>query len=370
MALKTNAAVIDQPVSSRRQEWDISPSKASQMHVAVVEQFGKLLLLQECDIPSPGTGQILIKTEACGVCHTDLHAAHGDWPVKPTLPFIPGHEAIGLVAAVGSGVTIVREGDRVGVPWLYSACGHCEYCLKGWETVCAQAQFGGYTRNGGFAEYLLADPNYVAHVPAGLTAVEAAPLICAGVTTYKGIKESGAKPGEWMAISGAGGLGHLAIQYAKAMGLFVCAIDIDDGKLAHAKQVGADLVINAKTSDAAATLKEKTGGGAHGVLITAPSLPAFKQGVGMTRKRGTCVLVGLPPGEFPVPLFDVVANCITIRGSFVGTRQDMAEALAFAAEGKVKADIELQPLSSINHIFDRLEHGQVASRVVLEFARG
>jgi propanol-preferring alcohol dehydrogenase len=154
------------------------------------------------------------------------------------------------------------------------------------------------------------------------------------------------------------------------MGLFVCAIDIDDGKLAHAKQVGADLVINAKTSDPAATLKEKTGGGAHGVLITAPSLPAFKQGVGMTRKRGTCVLVGLPPGEFPVPLFDVVANCITIRGSFVGTRQDMAEALAFAAEGKVKADIELQPLSSINHIFDRLEHGQVASRVVLEFARG
>ena len=370
MALKTNAAVIDQPVSSTRQEWDISPSKASQMHVAVVEQFGKPLLLQEWDIPSPGAGQILIKTEACGVCHTDLHAAHGDWPVKPTLPFIPGHEAIGLVAAVGSGVTIVKEGDRVGVPWLYSACGHCEYCLKGWETVCAQAQFGGYNKNGGFAEYLLADPNYVAHVPSGLTAVEAAPLICAGVTTYKGIKESGAKPGEWMAISGAGGLGHLAIQYAKAMGLFVCAIDIDDGKLAHAKQVGADLVINAKTSDPAATLKKETGDGAHGVLITAPSLPAFKQGVGMTRKRGTCVLVGLPPGEFPVPLFDVVANCITIRGSFVGTRQDMAEALAFAAEGKVKADIELQPLSSINHIFDRLEHGQVASRVVLEFARG
>jgi propanol-preferring alcohol dehydrogenase len=369
MALKTNAAVIDQPVSSTRQEWDISPSKAGQMNVAVVEQFGTPLLLKEWDIPTPATGQILIKTEACGVCHTDLHAAHGDWPVKPTLPFIPGHEAIGLVAAVGPGVTIVKEGDRVGVPWLYSACGHCEYCLRGWETVCAEAQFGGYTRNGGFAEYLLADPTYVAHVPAGLAAVDAAPLICAGVTTYKGIKESGAKPGEWMAISGAGGLGHLAIQYAKAMGLFVCAIDIDDGKLAHAKQVGADLVINAKAGDPAAILKKATGGGAHGVLITAPSLPAFKQGVGMTRKRGTCVLVGLPPGEFPVPLFDVVANCLTIRGSFVGTRQDMAEALAFAAEGKVKADIELQPLSSINQIFDRLEHGQVASRVVLDFAR-
>jgi D-arabinose 1-dehydrogenase-like Zn-dependent alcohol dehydrogenase len=240
------------------------------------------------DIPSPGAGQILVKTEACGVCHTDLHAAHSDWPVKPALPFIPGHEAIGRVAVTGSGVTIVKEGDRVGVPWLYSACGHCEYCLTGWETVCAQAQFGGYTKNGGFAEYLLADPNYVAHVPAGLAPAEAAPLICAGITTYKGIKETEARPGEWIAISGVGGLGHLAIQYAKAM--------------------------------------------------------------------------GLPPGEFPIPLFDVVANCITIRGSFFGTRQDMAEALTFVAAGKVRADIELQPLASINQIFDRLEHGDVPSR--------
>src|SRR5450631_1622682 len=318
--------------------------------------------------PFPGAGQILIKTEACGVCHTDLHAAHGDWPLKPTLPFIPGHEAIGRVAAAGASVKSVKEGDRVGVPWLYSACGHCEYCLTAWETVCAKAQFGGYTKNGGFAEYILADPDYVAHVPDGLGAVNAAPLICAGITTYKGIKETEVRPGQWIAISGVGGLGHLAIQYAKAMGLLVCAIDIDDGKLAHAKRVGADLVFNAKASDPGAALKKETGGGAHGVLITAPSLIAFKQGVSMTRKRGTCVLVGLPPGEFPVPLFDVVANCITVRGSFVGTRQDMAEALAFAVGGKVKADIELQPLSSINQIFDRLEHGDVPSRVVLDFA--
>jgi len=340
------------------------------MQAAFVEQFGKPLVLREWEVPSPGAGEILVKTEACGVCHTDLHAAQGDWPLKPTLPFIPGHEAIGLVAGVGAGVTNVKEGDRVGVPWLSSACGHCEYCLAAWETVCPQAQFGGYTKNGGFAEYLLADPNYVAHVPAGLAAADAAPLICAGITTYKGIKQTAAKPGEWIAISGAGGLGHLAIQYAKVMGLFVCAIDIDDGKLAHAKRLGADLVINAKAGDPAAAVKKETGGGAHGVLITAPSLTAFKQGVGMTRKLGTCVLVGLPPGEFPVPLFDVVANCITIRGSFVGTRRDMAEALAFAAEGKVKADIELQPLSSINGILDRLEHGDVPSRVVLEFVRG
>jgi len=342
----------------------------AKMHAAVVEQFGKPLVFRDYDIPTPGPGQILVKTEACGVCHTDLHAAKGDWPVKPTPPFTPGHEGIGRVAAVGAGVAVVKAGDRVGVPWLYSACGHCEYCLTAWETVCAKAEFGGYTKNGGFAEYIIADPNYVAHIPAGLEARQAAPLICAGITTYKGLKETEAKAGEWVVVSGAGGLGHLAIQYAKVMGLQVCAVDIDDGKLAHAKKLGADLVVNAKTSDPVAAVKKGTDGGAHGVLITAPSLSAFKQGVGMTRKHGTCVLVGLPPGEFPVPLFDVVANCITIRGSFVGNREDMAETLAFAAEGKVKADIELQPLTAINSVFDRLEHGDVPSRVVLEFAGG
>lgn len=340
---------------------------SSKMQAAVIVAFGQPLELQEWDRPSPGVGQILVKTEACGVCHTDLHAARGDWPVRPAPPFIPGHEGIGLVAAVGRGVTNVKEGERVGVPWLYSACGHCEHCLSAWETVCGEAQFGGYTKNGGFAEYIIADPNYVARIPAGLSAIDAAPIICAGVTTYKGIKEAATKPGDWIAISGVGGLGHLAIQYAKAMGLHVCAVDIDDGKLAHARLMGADAVVNAKTCDAAAEVKKLTGGGAHGVLITAPSLEAFKQGVGMTRKRGTCVLTGLPPGEFPFPLFDVVLNCITVRGSLVGTRQDMAEALAFAAEGKVKADIELQPLSAINNVFDRLARGDVAARVVLEF---
>jgi propanol-preferring alcohol dehydrogenase len=339
------------------------------MQAAIVEHFGKPLVLQEWDIPTPGPGQILVKTEACGVCHTDLHAASGDWPLKPTLPFIPGHEAIGRVVAVGAGVRLVKEGDRVGVPWLYSACGHCEYCLTAWETVCGKAEFGGYTKNGGFADYIVADPDYVAHIPEKLSSEQAAPLICAGITTYKGIKVSEARAGEWIVISGAGGLGHLAIQYAKAMVLKVCAVDIDDAKLALATTLGAELVVNAKQADAVEAVRKGTDGGAHGVLITAPSLGAFKQGVGMTRKRGTCVLVGLPPGDFPTPLFDVVANCITIRGSFVGNREDMAECLAFAAEGKVKADIELQPLSAINDVFNRLEHGKVAARVVLDFAK-
>jgi len=338
------------------------------MHAALVEEFKQPLVLRECTVPVVEAGQILVKTEACGVCHTDLHAAGGDWPIKPKLPFIPGHEAIGIVAAVGSGVKIVKEGDRVGVPWLYSACGHCEYCLSAWETVCPEAEFGGYTKNGGFAEYILADPDYVAHIPQGLEPTQAAPLICAGITSYKGLKQTAARPGDWVAISGCGGLGHLAVQYAKAMGLLVCAVDIDDGKLAQAKALGADCTVNAKHGDPAVAVKKATSGGAHGVLITAPSLIAFQQGIGMARKLGTCVLVGLPPGEFPVPLFDVVANCITIRGSFVGTRADMAEALAFAADGRVKADIELQPLSAVNQIFERLKKGDVPARVVIDFS--
>lgn len=341
---------------------------ARKMHAAVLDRFAEPLVLREIDIPTPGPGQILVKTEACGVCHTDIHATKGDWPLKPVPPFIPGHEAIGLVAATGAGVTIVKEGDRVGVPWLYSACGHCEHCLAAWEPVCAEAQFGGYTKNGGFAEYLLADPNYVARIPAGLDPKLAAPLICAGVTSYKGIKETKAKPGEWIVISGVGGLGHLAIQYAKAMGLHVCAVDVQDDKLNLAKQSGADAVVNALSGQPEDAVRKATDGGAHGVLITAPSLSAFRQGVAMTRKRGTCVLVGLPPGEFPIPLFDVVANCITIRGSFVGNREDLAETLAFAADGKIKADIELQPLSAINNVFQRLEGGKVAGRVVLDFS--
>ena len=362
--MSSTTAVLDQSKNkSLKRE-----VRSGKMHAAVVEQFGKPLVLQEWDIPSPGAGQILVKTEACGVCHTDLHAANGDWPLKPTLPFIPGHEAIGLVAAVGSGVTIVKEGDRVGVPWLYSACGHCEYCLAAWETVCPHAEFGGYTKNGGFAEYILADPNYAAHIRRVLRPRRPLRSSAPALPPIRGSRSPERSPANGWPFPEPAASGHLAIQYAKAMGLLVCAIDIDDGKLAHAKRLGADLVFNAKAGDPVAALKKQTGGGAHGVLITAPSLTAFKQGVGMTRKLGTCVLVGLPPGEFPVPLFDVVANCITIRGSFVGTRRDMAEALALAAGGKVKADFELQPLSAINEIFDRLTHGDVPSRVVLEFS--
>jgi propanol-preferring alcohol dehydrogenase len=337
------------------------------MTAAVVHEFGKPLTIDEIPVPQPGAGQVRILVMASGVCHTDLHAADGDWPLKPTLPFIPGHEAVGFVDEIGSGVTSLRKGDRVGVPWLHSACGECEYCITGWETLCASQQNTGYSVNGGFAPYVIAPAAYVARLPEGLDFVAAAPLLCAGVTTYKGLKETDAKPGQWVAISGIGGLGHLAVQYAKAMGLHVAAVDVADEKLSLARELGAELTVNARTEDPVAKIQGAIGG-AHGVLITAVSPIAFQQGVNMLRRGGTCVLNGLPPGDFPVSIFDVVLKRLTIRGSIVGTRKDMQEALQFAADGKVKAIIETQPLAEINTVFDRLRQGTVQGRVVVKMA--
>jgi propanol-preferring alcohol dehydrogenase len=338
--------------------------KTRTMKAAVVEKFGEPLVVREVPIPTPGPGQALVEVFATGVCHTDLHAVDGDWPIKPTLPFTPGHEGAGIVAVVGSGVTHLKEGDRVGIAWLHSACGHCEYCLSGWETLCLEQQNSGYSVNGSFAQYALGQADYLGRIPKNLSFVDAAPILCAGVTTYKGLKQTGARPGEWVVISGVGGLGHVAIQYAKAMGLHVAAVDLGPDKMALASKLGAEITIDAKTQDPAKEIQKQIGG-AHGVLVTAVSLIAFKQAVGMLRRGGTCVLNGLPPGEFPVSIFDIVLNGNTIRGSIVGTRLDLEEALAFAAEGKVKATIETLPLESINDVFSRLKRGQVNGRVVL-----
>jgi alcohol dehydrogenase, propanol-preferring len=338
---------------------------AQKMRAAVVSCFREPLQIEELPVPEPGPNQILLHTEACGVCHTDLHAADGDWPIKPTLPFVPGHEGIGRVVAVGEGVHGFKEGDRAGVAWLYSACGECEWCITGWETLCPHAQYGGYSVNGGFAEYLVADARYAPHIPDKLPSAEAAPLLCAGLTVYKALKETEARAGQWVVIVGVGGLGHLAIQYAKAMGLQVAAVDVQDEKLELAHVLGVPLRINSAIQDPAEVIGREIGG-AHGVLVTAPSLSAFRQGVGMTRRRGTCVFVGLPPGEFPLPIFDIVLKRITIRGSLVGTRADMQEALSLAASFGIAADIEIQPLKNINAVFDRLRQGRVQGRVVLD----
>lgn len=338
----------------------------STMRAAVVHAFDQPLTIDELPVPQPGPGEILVRIEASGVCHTDLHAARGDWPVKPSLPFIPGHEGVGLVAAVGAGVTDVKEGDSVGVPWLYSACGHCTYCVTGWETLCESQRNTGYSVNGGFAEYVVAPSAYVGHLPAGADFAAMAPILCAGVTTYKGLKETDARPGEWVAISGIGGLGHVAVQYAKAMGFHVAAIDVDPAKLELARRLGADLAIDGREPDAAATLVRETGGGAHGVLVTAVSTAAFGQAISMVRRRGTVSLVGLPPGDFPLPIFPVVLKRITVRGSIVGTRQDLSEAITFAAVGAVRANVAVEPLDAINDVFGRMERGQIEGRIVLK----
>ncbi len=338
---------------------------AKMMKAAVVHGFGKPLTIEEVPVPTPGPGEVLVRILATGVCHTDLHAADGDWPIKPTPPFIPGHEGAGVVAALGPGVTGFKEGDPVGIAWLHDACGSCEFCMTGWETLCETQNDSGYSVNGSFAEYAIGAAAYVGRLPPNPDYAALAPILCAGVTTYKGLKETEARPGEWVAISGIGGLGHVAVQYAKAMGLHVVALDVTEEKLALARQLGADLAVNAAAPDAAEQVVKQTGGGAHGVLVTAVSPPAFSQALHLVRRKGTVALCGLPPGNFPMSIFDVVLKRITVRGSIVGTRKDLAEAIAFAAEGKVHAHIHTAGLDDINRIFTDLKQGKVDGRMVM-----
>jgi propanol-preferring alcohol dehydrogenase len=340
---------------------------AKTMKAAVVHRFGQPLVIEDVPVPVPGPGELLVKVMACGVCHTDLHAADGDWPVKPSPPFIPGHEVAGVVAALGPGVTDFKEGDPVGVAWLHDACLRCEYCQTGWETLCEHQHDTGYSCDGGFAEYVIASAAFTARLPANVDFAQIAPILCAGVTTYKGLKETEVRPGEWVAISGVGGLGQVAIQYARAMGLKIVALDVAPEKLALARETGADIAIDARSPDAVAEVLAATGGGAHGILVTAVSPPAFSQALHMVRRKGTVALVGLPPGEFATPIFDVVLKRITVRGSIVGTRRDLDEAIAFAAEGKVKAEITKASLSDINAIFAKLKAGNIRGRMVLDF---
>ncbi|ENV80760.1 MAG TPA: alcohol dehydrogenase AdhP [Acinetobacter ursingii] len=341
----------------------------STMKAAVVTEFNQPLQIKDVDIPKVSAGKVLVKMIATGVCHTDLHAMHGDWPIKPSLPFIPGHEGVGEVVEIGEGITHLKVGDKVGIPWLYSACGHCDHCYAGWETLCKEQQNSGYSVNGSFAEYCLADGEYVGVIPDGVDLLEIAPILCAGVTVYKGLKMTEAKTGDWVAISGIGGLGHVAVQYAKTMGFNVVAIDVDDSKLALAKELGADVGINALKVDVKEEVLKATGEGCHGVLVTAVSPKAFEQAVSIIRRGGTMVLNGLPPGKFDLSIFDMVLDGITVRGSIVGTRLDLKEALDIAARGKVKAHISVEPLENINDIFDRMEQGKIDGRIVIDFKK-
>lgn len=336
------------------------------MQAAVVRAFGADLTIDEVPVPSPGPGQALVKLLTSGVCHTDLHAAEGDWPVKPTPPFIPGHEGVGEVVALGEGVTNLRVGQLVGNAWLFRACGDCQYCNTGWETLCESQQNAGYSVDGSFGQYMLVDAKFAAIIPDGADPVEVAPVLCAGVTVYKGLKMTETKPGQWVVISGIGGLGHIAVQYARAMGLRVAAVDIADDKLALAKKLGAELVVNAVHEDPTEAVQRVTGG-AHGVLVTAVHPSAFGQAIHMSRRGGTIVFLGLPPGDFPASIFEIVLKGLTVRGSIVGTRQDLAEALEFHARGQIHATVATRDLSEINAVFDEMKHGKIDGRVVITY---
>ncbi|MGE7602804.1 alcohol dehydrogenase AdhP [Peribacillus sp. NPDC097675] len=334
------------------------------MKAAVVNEFNQELEIKDVPIPELEYGEILVKIKACGVCHTDFHAAHGDWPVKPKLPLIPGHEGVGIIEKVAEGVTTLKVGDRVGIPWLYSACGECEYCLTGRETLCLDQLNAGYSVDGGYAEYCKAPAKYVVKVPEGLDFAEVSPIFCAGVTTYKALKVSEAKPGDWVAIYGIGGLGHVALQYAKAMGFNVIAVDIQDDKLELAKELGADYTVNGLKGDPVQAIKDKVGG-VQAAISVAVTKKAFEQAYSSVKRGGTLVVVGLPNDELPIPIFDTVLNGVTVRGSIVGTRKDLQESLQFAADGKVRTNIETRPLDEINDVFKMMEKGEINGRIVL-----
>lgn len=334
---------------------------------AVVEEFGPTLNVREVELPEPGPNEALIKLLASGVCHTDLHAAEGDWPVRPEPPFIPGHEGVGEVVKLGPGEHSVKVGDLVGNAWLWSACGECDMCLSGNESLCPSAQYGGYTKDGSFGEYMLVDTRFAARIPEGSDPVEVAPILCAGVTVYKALKRTEARAGQYMVISGIGGLGHVAVQYAVAMGMRVIAVDISDDKLELAVKHGAEFTVNSSTEDPAARVQEITGGGAHGQVVTAVHPEAFGQAIGMARRNGTIVFVGLPPGDFPASIFDIVLRGITVRGSLVGTRLDMQEALDFYARGLVKPTVSECSLGEINDVFDRMRQGKIEGRISIKY---
>lgn len=336
------------------------------MRAAIATQFKAPLLIEEVPKPTPGPGEVVVKIEASGLCHTDIHACHGDWPVKPKLPLIPGHEGVGIVESAGPGVKTVKEGDRVCIPWLGFACGVCEYCLSGWETLCEQQQNTGYSIDGGYAEYAKANASYVGKVPDGVDPREAAPVTCAGVTTYKAVKVAGTRSSDLVAIFGIGGLGHLAVQYAKIAGGTVIAVDLVDSKLQLAQQLGADYIINGAREDPVAAIKKL--GGADQSICVAVSAKAFEQAYRSLRRGGTLAFVALPVDNYmQLPIFETVLNGIHVVGSIVGTRVDLAECLDLHARKRTRVIYETRHLEDVNRCFEEVEQAKVGGRLVFTF---
>jgi alcohol dehydrogenase, propanol-preferring len=335
------------------------------MRAAVVHDFHAPLRIEDRPRPEPGPGQVLVRVEASGLCHTDIHAAHGDWPIKPQLPLVPGHEGVGIVEDLGADVRAVRAGDRVAVPWLGWACGTCEACVTGHETLCLQQRNTGYSVDGSYADYVVADAAYVGHVPAGVDPFDAAPLTCAGVTTYKAVKMSGARSSDLVAVYGIGGLGHMAVQYAGIAGATVAAVDLVDSKLALARELGAAHAINATVDDPVEALQAL--GGADVAICLAVSASACQQAFRSLRRGGTLVLVGLPAeNTFALPIFETVLQGITVVGSIVGTRIDLAETFELHASGRTQVVHETRSLEQVNEAFEEIEKGAIDARLVFD----
>jgi alcohol dehydrogenase, propanol-preferring len=341
-------------------------TKPRVMKAAVIREFGAPLVLEERAVPTPGWGEVVVRVEACGLCHTDIHAAHGDWPVKPTLPLIPGHEAVGRVAEVGPGVTETRLGERVAVPWLGWACGRCEYCLSGQEALCQLRRNTGYDQDGAFAEYVKASAAFVVKVPSRVEPEDAACLSCAGVSAYRAILTSGARPGDLTAIFGVGGLGHFAVQYANIVGASVVAVDKLDAKLTMARELGASRVVNSAKVDPVEVIQGI--GGANQAIVAAASRRAAEQALASLRPGGTLVLLAIPADNtLCLPISETVHNGITVRGSIGGSRADLAKTFALHAAGRTRVVHQARSLSRVNEAIAEVEADKVPARLVFEF---
>ena len=333
---------------------------------AIVATTDRKAEVVEKELRALKPGEARLKMICCGVCHTDLHVKNADF--GDVSGRVLGHEGIGEVVEIADDVTSLKIGDRASVAWFFEGCGHCEYCTTGRETLCREVKNAGYTVDGGMQQECIVTADYSVKVPDGLESAAASSITCAGVTTYKAIKEADLLPGEWILISGLGGLGNLALQYAKKVfGLKVIAVDVNDGQLEFAKEFGADICINPLNEDPGKVVQEKVGG-AHGAVVTAVAKSAFNQAVDAMRAGGTVVAGGLPVESMDLSIPRLVLDGIRVVGSLVGTRQDLKEAFQAGADGLVVPKCEMRPMEDINDIFEEMEEGTIRGRMVIDLA--
>lgn len=335
----------------------------------IFETNGGPLEYKDIPVPEPKDNEILINVKYSGVCHTDLHAWKGDWPLATKLPLVGGHEGAGVVVALGKNVKGWKIGDFAGIKWLNGSCLNCEFCQEANESNCPSADLSGYTHDGSFQQYATADAVQAAKIPAGTDLAQVAPILCAGITVYKALKTANLRQGQWVCISGAGGgLGSLAVQYAKAMGFRVIGIDGGDEKGEFVKSLGAEAYVDfTKSKDIVADVQAATNGGPHGAINVSVSEKAIAQSVDYLRSTGTAVLVGLPAGaKVTAPVFDAVVKSISIKGSYVGNRADTAEAIDFFSRGLIKCPIKVVGLSELPSIYELMEQGKILGRYVVD----